>query len=136
MSSRILQFPPQPQTTAIQVTDSAARHAPYMEHRWGTRRPCRARVCVSAGGGIAGTGRIRDVSMSGAFLESPLRLPLYAQVAIAVLNDDGSRHVIEFTATVVRTERDGVGIEWCETASGSICELMGCALDCARSGRG
>ena len=123
----------QPQwTAAIQAVGAPTRKAPYMEHRWGTRRPCRAQVSVSAGGSIAGTGRIRDISMSGAFLECSVQLPLWSQVAVAVLSDDGSRHRIEFTATVVRTAGDGVGIEWCETASGSICELMGCARDCAR----
>ena len=102
-----------------------------MEHRWGVRRACRARVHVSAGAGVTGTARLRNISMSGAFLETTLPLPLFSPVAIAVLNDCGSRHLVEFSATVIRAEPGGVGVEWCETADGSICGLLGCALDCA-----
>lgn len=119
--------------TAIRAAESAAPASPRMEHRWGQRRPCRARVGISAGAGITGTARVRDVSISGAFLETALRLPLFSQVAIAVLHDDGAKHALEFTAAVTRTEPDGVGIEWCEPVAGSICRLLGCTLDCALS---
>ncbi len=119
------------QSAATHAATATSRDLPYMEHRWGLRRPCRARVSVSAGAGIAGTGRLRNVSMSGAFLETALPLPLFSQIAVAVLRDDGSRHVVEFTATVVRAEPGGVGLEWCEIASGSICSLLGCNLECA-----
>jgi hypothetical protein len=101
-----------------------------MEHRWGVRRPCRARVHVSAGAGVAGMARLRNISMSGAFLETALALPLFSPVAIAVLRNDGSRHAVEFSATVIRAEPGGVGIEWCVTADGSICSQLGCALHC------
>jgi hypothetical protein len=118
------------------MTDSglhprSTRHTVAMEHRWGVRRPCRAPVYVSAGAGVAGTAQLRNISMSGAFLETALPLPLFSPVAIAVLHDDGSRHVVEFSATVIRAEPGGVGVEWCVTADGSICSLLGCALDCA-----
>ena len=90
-----------------------------MEHRWGQRKRCRARVSVSAGAGLAGSARLRNVSISGAFLETALPLPLFAQVAIAVLRDDGSTHALEFAACVVRVESGGAGIEWCEPVTGS-----------------
>ena len=61
---------------------------------------------------------MRDVSLSGAFLETTLPLPLFSQIAIAVRRDDGSTHLMEFTATVVRSDLGGVGIEWCEPVSG------------------
>jgi hypothetical protein len=106
-------------------------HRPnYMEHRWGPRRPCRARVCLSSGGGIVGPGRLRDVSMSGAFIETAVRLPLFAQLSIAVLRDDGATHQLEFPAVVVRHEENGVGIEWCDPNPGSICRALNCGIDC------
>jgi hypothetical protein len=117
------------------VRAAPADHASHMEHRWGVRRPCRARVCVSAGAAIAGVGRLVNVSMSGALLETALPLPLFSQIAVAVLRADGCKHAVELMATVVRIANDGVGIEWCESAEGSICQLMGCAIDC-RSGIG
>jgi hypothetical protein len=79
---------------------------------------------------MVGAGRLRDVSMSGAFLETALELPVFGRVSITVHREDPRREV-EVTGSVVRVESDGVGIEWCETASGSICELLGCASRCA-----
>jgi hypothetical protein len=101
----------------------------WMEHRWGWRRPCRARVCVAAGGGVAGVGGLRDVSMSGAFIETALALPLFAQIAVAVLRHDGTR-CGEYTATVVRRSVNGVGIEWTDPVAGSVCNALGCAGGC------
>jgi hypothetical protein len=118
-----------------QVTAIHAARSPRMEHRWGNRRRCRAQVCIAAGAGIAGTARLRDVSTSGAFLETALPLPLFSQLAIAVLGEDGSAHPVEFTAAVVRTAPGGVGIEWCEPVGGSICRMLGCTLKCAADAR-
>jgi len=119
----------------IRAAEASTVGGPRMEHRWGQRRPCRARVSVAAGAGITGTARVRDVSISGAFLETALPLPLFSQIAVAVLHDDGATHTPEFTASVVRTEPEGVGIEWCEPVAGSICRLLGCAIKCASSTR-
>ena len=116
------------QPTAISAAESIPGEF-RMEHRWGRRRPCRARVCVSAGGGIAGVGRLRDVSMSGAFLVTALPLPMFAQLDVAVVLEDGSR-CGEFIGTVVRHAPDGVGIEWAEPVAGSICRELGCGKTC------
>jgi hypothetical protein len=116
---------------AVRAANAAVDPGNWMEHRWGRRRPCRARVSLSASGGVSGIGRLRDVSMSGAFLETAVPLPVYAQLAIAVLRDDGSTHALEFPAVVVRRDDSGVGIEWCDPGSVSICHALGCRLDCA-----
>lgn len=113
------------------LTDAKTPRENRMEHRWGPRRPCRARVRVSAGGGVSGLGRLGNLSMSGAFLETTLRLPLFAQLAIEVLRDDGSTHPLEFPAVVVRHDEKGVGIEWCDPNPGSICRALKCGVDCA-----
>jgi len=115
------------------ATGAALPTANFMEHRWGRRRPCKARVAVSAGSGVAGIGRLRNVSISGALMETSLPLSLFTQIAVAVLRDDGSRYA-EFTATVVRRGPDGIGIEWAESASGPICAALGCARHCEFSG--
>ena len=99
----------------------------------GQRLPCQARVCVSAGGGIAGSARLRNVSLSGAFLETSVILPLFSQVAVALLDLSGAPYTGQFTATVVRRERDGVGIEWTEAASMPVCRMLGCTEKCARN---
>lgn len=102
-----------------------------MEHRWGIRRPCKARVSVLAGSGLHGVGRLRNISMSGAFLETALPLPQYTQLTIAVLRGDGSHHLLEFPAVVVRHDADGVGLEWCDPNPGKICHKLGCGVECA-----
>jgi hypothetical protein len=121
------------QRTVAQAAGEYAGDVQRMEHRWGIRRPCRARVSVSAGGGLTGVGGLRNISMSGAFLETALPLPLYAQLAVAVLRGDGSTHLLEFPAVVVRHEPDGVGIEWCDPDPGRICRKLGCTVRCAWS---
>jgi hypothetical protein len=80
-----------------------------------------------------GAGSLRDVSMSGAFLETALPLSLYAPVAVDVMLDDGSC-CGEYTGTIVRRQADGFGIEWTESAAGSICKALGCAAHCPFSG--
>ena len=124
------------QSIASRAADTHVPVKTFMEHRWGRRRPCRARVSVSAGGGVTGLGQLRDVSMSGAFLETAVPLPLFAQLDIAVLRDDGATHQLEFTAVVVRRDENGAGIEWCDPDSVSICRALNCGIDCAHAGAG
>jgi hypothetical protein len=131
MKTSVIQASAPWQQAAISATETPKHPEPGMEHRWGQRKPCRARVCASAGAGVAGSARLRDVSISGAFLETALPLPLFAQIAVAILSHDGATHAVEFTASVVRAERGGVGIEWCEPVSGSICRALGCTMHCA-----
>jgi hypothetical protein len=131
MNMAIAQGPNTWRTIAVRGIDGEASQGNWMEHRWGPRRPCRARVSISAGSGLAGSGRMRDVSLSGAFLETVVPLPMFTRLAIAVLPDDGgSAHSQEFTAVVVRRDEGGVGIEWCDEIYGSICRALGCNIQC------
>jgi hypothetical protein len=129
-------------TTSVTQTGRDGRHIRnpaaggfvnrHMEHRWGWRRPCRARVCLLLRGTATGFGKLRDVSMSGAFLETGLSLPMFTQLALAVVLDDGS-HCGEFRGTVVRREPAGFGIEWSEPVAGSICDALGCGASCGHA---
>jgi hypothetical protein len=101
-----------------------------MEHRWGQRMRCLARVELSAGDGVHGKGRVRDVSSSGAFLETTLDLPLQTRVILLVLGNESATQVVEIDAIVVRVARGGIGVEWCETPTGSICAVVGCTAPC------
>ena len=83
---------------------------------------CQARVRISAPGGITGAGRVRDVSSSGAFIETMTHLPMHTRVMLTVL-----------AAMVVRVARTGFAVEWCETPGGSICSVVGCTTPCAAS---
>lgn len=112
-------------------TESASARRPFfMEHRWGQRITCRAAVQLSAGKGIGGAGNMRDVSSSGAFIETAVDLPVYARLALSVMGNEPARDPVEIAATVVRVERDGVGVEWCDTPAGSVCSEFGCTTRC------
>lgn len=130
MKTAAARNPPTWQAIAIRSADPVTPRGNWMEHRWGPRRPCRARVSVSAGSGASGLGQLKNLSMSGAFLETAVPLPLFAQLALTVLRDDGATHQLEFTAVVVRRDENGVGIEWCEPYAGSICGALSCGIDC------
>jgi hypothetical protein len=109
--------------------DEAAPRWHAMEHRWGHRIPCGSRVRLSTSATTGGAGKMRDVSTSGAFIETALPLPLFSRLVISVIRDD-PRHEVDTMASVVRVARDGVGVEWCETPGGSICAAFGCTTHC------
>ncbi len=104
-----------------------------MEHRWGRRIVCSATVHLSAGA-ATGSGRIRDISMSGAFIETSFTPALNSPVQIAVHRDDGRMGPVK-SGCVVRREPDGFALEWAETPSGCVCPQLDCTEPCALSHR-
>jgi hypothetical protein len=87
-----------------------------MEHRWGRRTSLWTAVTLRTDLGNA-NGRVRNASASGAFIETPCRVT------------PGSRVDIEFrgawlSAHVVRTDDDGLGLEWHEFAPAPIVETL------------
>ena len=105
--------------------------ADFMEHRWGRRIPCSASVHICAASGVTGSGRLRDVSTSGAFVESALDLPLFSQVTIAVQHAGGTAVDGPGTrANIVRHASEGFAVEWCEIQAGTVCDQLGCATAC------
>ena len=107
-----------------------------LEHRWGRRAKCRARVRLSTSAGITGSGRIRNISSSGAFIETAAELPLYVKVDLVIFGNESAVHPVELAATVVRVEGDGIGVEWCKTPACSICVKIGCTTRCADNDEG
>ena len=113
------------------ITESGRVPPFFMEHRWGQRMPCLARARISAGAGINGAGRVRDISSSGAFIETALQIPVFTRVALVIQGNDSAIRLVELAATVVRVDRDGIGVEWCETPSRPVCDVVGCTTRCA-----
>ena len=115
---------------------ASSQTSKWMEHRWGQRIDCGSTVRISAGPGITGVGRLRNVSSSGAFLETALSLPQYSRITLVVSRHAGSAdRELETQASVVRKAADGVGIEWCESEFRTVCGLLGCAAPCERAAR-
>jgi hypothetical protein len=85
-----------------------------MEHRWGQRKPVQQRVRVLTAGGIAAQGHIANVSISGAFVRTPLPARILSIVRIMFVADSRSHIAATVTAQVVRKTAEGLGLEWCE----------------------
>jgi hypothetical protein len=119
------------QSASTEAAGSSRRT--FMEHRWGQRVPCEARVRLFADAGITATGRVRDISSSGAFIKTALELPVNARVMLMVLGNDSATHVVKIAASVARSGHDGMGVEWCETPARSICAVVGCNTTCVAS---
>lgn len=88
-----------------------------MEHRWGRREATDVTVYFVASSGTDGTGRVLDVSLTGAYLETsvPLRLlsVIYLKLDATALTPGNTECI---AATVVRSDGRGVGLEWYESA--------------------
>lgn len=102
----------------------------FIEHRWGRRIPCSAPVRLLAPGHHI-DARLRDLSSSGAFIETDFAPPVCTPVTVAILREDGSQREQELRALVVRVEAGGMAVEWCETPSGPVCPVLGCTALCA-----
>jgi hypothetical protein len=86
-----------------------------MDHRWGRRRPTDVAVQVIAKWGARREGRVANISLTGAYLETQMTLrPLalvYLESADRSIADRIGKRI---AASVVRHDAAGVGLEWCE----------------------
>jgi hypothetical protein len=84
-----------------------------MEHRCGQRTSVNLAVRLTGPGDAIGTGRLRNVSSTGACLQTDLDLPLLSSVRIELIG--GARRASSYCegrGYVVRKSAEGVGIEW------------------------
>jgi hypothetical protein len=96
-----------------------------MDHRWGRRQPTDVAVRIIAKPGITGFGRVVNISLTGAYLETraPLRLLSIVYLELAVpRSSPGARGPI--AASVVRHDARGVGLEWLEVSAAAAKALM------------
>src|ERR1700755_476298 len=91
-----------------------------MDHRWGRRRVTDAQVRFFAQPGTFGMGRVTNVSVTGAFLETALRLPLETVVHVESLDPVNNALRRRMVGNVVRHADNGVGIEWSQAASNTV----------------
>jgi len=91
-----------------------------IDHRWGRRKVTDAAVRFMALPGTLGVGRVTNVSVTGAFMETGVALPLAAIVHLESIETAAEATRRRLSASVVRCTEHGVGLEWCECASNSI----------------
>jgi hypothetical protein len=83
-----------------------------MEHRWGRRQATDIDVHFWAPA-TSGTGRILNVSSTGAYLETSVKLRVCSLVHLEPA-DTAPPGAARTAAIVVRRTPAGVGLEWCE----------------------
>jgi hypothetical protein len=93
------------------------RDEAQMEHRWGHRHEISRPVRVGTRGGVLARGRICNVSISGAFVVTPLPVTLFSHVQIQfTAMVAGERKSTAIEGQIVRKDPTGFGIEWSEFA--------------------
>jgi hypothetical protein len=91
--------------------DSIPAEAAMMEHRWGERFTVDLPVRLRSGHRLIGAGRLRNLSISGALVQTELRLTALAPIDVEV-RVGSSREMLE--AFVTRQDEGALGIEWLE----------------------
>lgn len=99
-----------------------------MEHRWGQRVAVHMAVRLEAHEPAANW--LRDVSSSGAFVETMRHCPMYSLLHLELTVCGRAQTV---WAYVVRVCEDGIGIEWCNFAPPGIRRLLSAPADDARA---
>jgi len=88
-----------------------------MEHRCGTRYKVDLPVYARAHAGVVSSvGRLRDVSLSGGFLETALPAQPLAHISLRLMDAEGQLGP-RLEGQVVRRASNGLGIEWSEYAT-------------------
>src|SRR5215831_8175833 len=87
-----------------------------MEHRCGNRRTATAQVLIKRTDGISATAQVRNISASGALLQTHLPAPLHTLVSIGFackpFPERAQRQWIP--AHIVRQVDGGLAVEWTE----------------------
>lgn len=91
-----------------------------MEHRWGTRKATDVAVRFISLPGTIGRGRVTNISLTGAFMETKAKLRLRSVLYVETREQDHIAHQRRrLAASVIRRTSAGVGLEWCEPTSTS-----------------
>jgi hypothetical protein len=97
----------------------------HMEHRWGHRVETNVGVQLLANPASIAWGRLKNVSLSGGFIETRLRIPILSTLCMTVKTSPGSaEEPRSVCAIVVRHEASGVGVEWLDGSSEVVAALL------------
>jgi hypothetical protein len=98
---------------------------PFMEHRWGERVGVDIPVRITAHPFSVRSGRLHNLSVSGAFIRLDYDLRLLSRVQITIeMPQRSKREAPMLSAYVARKYKDGIGIEWCEFAPPPVPQLL------------
>lgn len=94
------------------------------EIRLGERIETDVPVTLEAGNGMTGTGVMRDISISGALIETELVLPVLTHVVVSLPPMGEATPECKLSACVVRHAILGIAIEWRDMASTSLLAVL------------
>lgn len=96
-----------------------------MEHRWGARTALDITVRLRLESGAVFLGRLRNASLSGAFVETGVLLPLRGEVRVELASARAWEAPPKpISGFIVRDDELGVGLEWAEFAPPAIATLL------------
>ncbi|MBS0422643.1 MAG: PilZ domain-containing protein [Proteobacteria bacterium] len=97
-----------------------------MEHRLGSRHVADADVYLRTWGStVSARGRLRDLSVSGAFISTLLPCRPLLHVTVQIVPEGRPRRsgpMLE--GQIVRVTEDGIGIEWAELQPELVAQLV------------
>jgi PilZ domain len=100
-----------------------------MEHRWGQRAGVCLRTRLICRPYAIGVGWLSELSLSGAFIRTDLAPVTLSHVDIVFDGPESGGSPREagsvVGARVVRTQPDGVGVEWDELAPAAVTAMLG-----------
>ena len=87
-----------------------------MEHRLGTRHAIDLEVYLRTWGStVSARGRLKDLSVSGAFVATQLPCQPMLHIAVQIVPIAQSRrHCVTVEGLIARVAGDGIGVEWDE----------------------
>lgn len=92
----------------------------FTDHRWGTRFDLVVAASVIPVHSERAMALIRDASISGAFLETEMRLPNLSRVIVQPHLPDATGH----EAIVVRCSEKGFAVEWVQPGAQTLMPLL------------
>jgi hypothetical protein len=97
-----------------------------MEHRLGTRHAIDLEVYLRTWGStVLATGRLKDLSVSGAFVSTQLPCRPLLQIAVQIVPPGQSRRSsVPVQGQIVRVDEDGIGLEWDELQPQLLTQLL------------
>jgi hypothetical protein len=86
-------------------------------------------VRLGSNGTELGMGHIANVSISGAFLETTLQLPVNANIILEPISSAGGELTdLKIAARVARVDKRGLGLEWRVLATPQTLARLGAAV--------
>jgi len=96
-----------------------------MEHRLGARHTTDVDVYLRTWGStVSARGRLRDLSVSGAFISTSLPCRPLLHVTVQISPDGRRRSGAALEGQIVRLEEGGIGVEWSELQPELVAQLV------------